>query len=366
MTSRERLLTALANGRPDRLPCQVHYWMSYYLNTYLDGIDQFEAYERFGMDWVIYESPREIHDPQDLESWEISRSRLGEDSSGNAMWKETISTPGGTLDRVIGGDEYTSWDVEPLIRSKEDFALWDEYLPLPKTVDFSPLRAARERLGEQGILRCGAPSFGQGSAFQSLALLAGTERVIFWAIDEPQFLHHALRRMTDKTLRILEQWEGIPLDLVETGGGAGSDTVISPAMHEEFCLPYDIELHDALRALGLQSVYHLCGGVMDMLDLVARNGADGLETMTPPGMGGNCDLAEASRRVGGSLFFIGGFDQQAGFQRGTPQTARRLVQECFEATRDHAGYICSPSDHFFHGDPANLQAFADACRACVY
>ena len=24
MTSRERMLTALANGRPDRLPCQVH------------------------------------------------------------------------------------------------------------------------------------------------------------------------------------------------------------------------------------------------------------------------------------------------------------------------------------------------------
>ena len=28
MTSRERMLTALANGRPDRLPCQVHGWMA--------------------------------------------------------------------------------------------------------------------------------------------------------------------------------------------------------------------------------------------------------------------------------------------------------------------------------------------------
>jgi len=40
MTSRERLLTALSNQKPDRLPCQVHNWMQYYLDTYLDGMNQ--------------------------------------------------------------------------------------------------------------------------------------------------------------------------------------------------------------------------------------------------------------------------------------------------------------------------------------
>ena len=32
----------------------------------------------------------------------------------------------------------------------------------------------------------------------------------------------------------------------------------------------------------------------------------------------------------------------------------------------HAGYIIAPSDHFFFGDPANLKAFTDACKECVY
>ena len=105
---------------------------------------------------------------------------------------------------------------------------------------------------------------------------------------------------------------------------------------------------------------------MQMLDLVVQTGADGLETMTPPGMGGDCNLQEASRRVGDKLFFIGGFDQNAGFEHGTPQRARELVFECFEATKDHAGYICAPSDHFFHGSPENIKAFADACKECVY
>ena len=53
MTSRERLLTALNNGRPDHLPCQVHGWMDYYLRHYLGGMDWWQACERFGMDCAI-------------------------------------------------------------------------------------------------------------------------------------------------------------------------------------------------------------------------------------------------------------------------------------------------------------------------
>jgi uroporphyrinogen-III decarboxylase len=72
-------------------------------------------------------------------------------------------------------------------------------------------------------------------------------------------------------------------------------------------------------------------------------------------MGGDCDLKKASRQVGDKLFFIGGFDQNAGFEQGTPEIVRKQVFECFEATRDHAGYIIAPSDHFFFGNPANLK-----------
>ena len=33
MTGRERFLAAIHNQKPDRLPCQVHGWMWYYLKT---------------------------------------------------------------------------------------------------------------------------------------------------------------------------------------------------------------------------------------------------------------------------------------------------------------------------------------------
>jgi uroporphyrinogen decarboxylase len=104
---------------------------------------------------------------------------------------------------------------------------------------------------------------------------------------------------------------------------------------------------------------------MPMLELVAENGSDGLETMTPPSMGGNSDLAEAKRRVGDKLFFIGGFDQNAGFEQGNPQLIREMVFKLHSACPD-GGYICAPSDQFFKGSIENLRAFADACRECVY
>ena len=103
-----------------------------------------------------------------------------------------------------------------------------------------------------------------------------------------------------------------------------------------------------------------------MAEMVAESGADGLETMTPPSMGGDCNLREISRQIGDRLFFVGGFDQNNGFENGTPESAHKQVYECFEATKDHAGYIISPSDHFFEGDPANIQAFVDAAKECVY
>jgi uroporphyrinogen-III decarboxylase len=104
---------------------------------------------------------------------------------------------------------------------------------------------------------------------------------------------------------------------------------------------------------------------MKMLELVAETGADGLETMTPPMMGGDCDLVEARRRVGDKLFFIGGLDQNACFEQGTPEIVRQYVFRLHAACPD-GGYICSPSDHFFFGDPRNLQAFADAAKECMY
>jgi uroporphyrinogen decarboxylase len=366
MDSRERLLTAIHNQKPDRLPCQVHSWMQYCLDTYLDGRDQFEAYAQFpGMDWVIYVSPRFADHPSDHANWGVKRIDLGRDASGNRSWREVIETPGGTLTRTEARNAFTTWTTEYLIRSEADFQLWDRYCPLPVEVDWTPVLKARARVGSRGIVRSGFYGFGQGSPWQDFCTLYGTQNAIMATFDQPDWVHHVLETLLRKKLAMIERAGPFALDLVETGGGAGSSTVISPRLHREFCLPYDRRQHTAFHAAGAKVVYLLCGGVMPLLETVASNGADGLETMTPPAMGGDCDLAAAVRRVGDKLFFIGGFDQNAGFEQGTPEVAAQLVRACHADCPD-GGYICSPSDHFFYGDPANVRAFAATAARCTY
>ncbi len=366
MTSRERLLTALANGRPDRLPCQVHGWMDYYLKMYLGGLDWYQANERFGLDFAIYQSPVYRFSDRARANWRSEWQDLGTDADGHHLRVETVTTPKGQLRRVTAANAFTCWDTEHLLKNERDLELFREFYPAPDGIDFGALEQTRAKLGDRGIIRSHPYSPGQGSPWQSFCTLFGTEPAILLACDNPELLHACLESIVQRTLRAIALWPGTPADMVETGGGAGSNTVISPGLFREFCLPYDRRQNRAFHEVGVKVVYHLCGGLMKMLELVVESGADGLETMTPPAMGGDCDLREASRRVGDRLFFIGGFDQNAGFERGTPEQARRQVFDCFEATRDHAGFIIAPSDHFFFGDPQNLHAFADACKECRY
>lgn len=365
LTGRERFLLALSNQQPDRMPCQVHSWMSYYLQTYLGGIDQYEAYEYFGMDPVVYVSPIYQYKSADLANWEKRKINLGYSKSGCHTWVEEIITPMGTLSVKKEKNQYTQWITKHLIETERDFEIWKKYFPLPCAVDWSPVIEAKKKIGNKGIVRSGFYDFGQGSPWQSFLNMFGTEQAIYLAYDEPDLMHYILRELLKRKLDVIDLGGKQELDLVECGGGAGSSTVISPTMHKEFCLPYDKKQIEALHAQGTKVVYHLCGGLMPLLETVVENGADALETMTPPEMGGDCDMKEATARVGNKLAFVGGFDQNHGFERGNPKKVKEMVHKLFEA-KSIGGYICAPSDHFFFGDPENIKAFADAAKECVY
>lgn len=366
MTSRERLLTAINNGKPDRLPGQVHNWMPYYLENYLGGCNAYEAYERFGLDMAIYTGPIYKYDEQTLANWRWEQSEMKTAPDGVISWMETIKTPDGELHSLHSRNQYTAWITKPLVKTKEDMEIFLKYFPVPNGIDGTPVKQAREQVGDRGIVRGVIWCYGQMGPWQSFCNLVGTQEAIMFAYDEPEWVHYVEDTLTTKQVKVIEMMKDeVPFDLIELGGGAGSNTVISPKMHEEFCLPYDKRQVDALHECGYKIVYHLCGGLMKMLDLVVEQGADGLETMTPPGMGGDCDLALANEQVGDKLFFVGGFDQNRGFEHGSPEVVRQIVHE-LHAACPNGGYICSPSDHFFHGDPENLQAFADALKECTY
>ena len=235
---------------------------------------------------------------------------------------------------------------------------------VPK-LDPKPVLAAYDKIGHRGILR-GFVWGDQAGCWQHACCLMDVHNLILACYDKPDWVHRFLEILLEKKLRFVSSLKGAKFDLIETGGGAGSSTLISPALHREFCLPYDRKLHDALHAVGFPITYHTCGGTFGLEELIVANGCDASETLAPKSIGGNQEPWELAAKLRGRLALIGGVDQHNVLTAGPPARIRAAVHELFEKVGSQGGYICSLSDHFFDTPIENLEAFAAAARECTY
>jgi len=369
MTSRERLLCALRRETPDRLPATVHQWQPYHLRRFMGGVDDLQAFRAVGLDAAIARSGLL---PADHPAWGYSNStwRISHTESpgpdNSIFHRYTFDTPQGSLSCTLQTNEITTWTREPLLKTESDIDLYTRHAPLPR-IDHDAVRHERDRIHNHGILRGFVPGF-QPGPWQDAVELYGLERMLTEVFENPDWVRHVLDRLLDRKTRFVEeQLRGAPFDLIETGGGAASTTVISPAIFDEFLLPVDTALHRTLHDAGFPVVYHTCGGMTALLDRVWRNGCDASETLTPEAMGGDIkDLAAVKRTLGSRAALIGGIDQENVLRTGTEDEIRQHVRDRFETYGAGGGYIASPSDHFFHVPVANLHLFARAAAECRY
>jgi uroporphyrinogen decarboxylase len=373
MNSKERMMRAIARQKPDRLPASVHQWQNYHLEHYMDGMDALAAFKATGLDasiqdfetmgqfWIPNAERYVVQSPE----WHDDIKVLKDDPEEKIL-QHTIRTPSGTLTYRTGGNSTTTWILDYLIKKHDDIDLIEKYMPVAM-LNRSNVARAYDQLGDAGILR-GFVWGDQAGCWQHACCLMDPQHLIMEAMDSPDWVHRLLKILLEKKLRFIsESLNGAKFDLIETGGGASSDTLISPAMHREFCLPYDRKIHDALHALGHKSTYHTCGGMMHILDLIIANGTDASETLSPPGTGGNITEPSEVREVfGGRVAMIGGMDQFHIMTNGSARDIEREVRRLFEGFGPDGGYIMSLSDHFFDTPPENLKAYARAAAQCKY
>ena len=143
-------------------------------------------------------------------------------------------------------------------------------------------------------------------------------------------------------------------------------TVISPDMHEEFCLPYDRRMHDALHELGFIVSYHTCGGTFGIEEMIIANGTDASETLAPRSIGSNQEPWDFKKKVGNRIALIGGMDQHSVLTDGSPDQIESQVKRLFREVGYDGGYILACSDHFFDTPVKNLEVYANAARDCTY
>jgi uroporphyrinogen-III decarboxylase len=206
----------------------------------------------------------------------------------------------------------------------------------------------------------------QAGCWQHAACLMDINELILATFDKPDWVHELLKILLEKKLKFVEGMKGARFDVIETGGGAASSTLISPALHEEFCLPYDRQIHDALHEHGFLITYHTCGGTVGIEELIVANGCDISETLAPPSVGGNQEPWEFAEKINGRLALIGGIDQHNTVTDGTADYIESKVFEVFEKMGKNGGYVCSLSDHFFETPPEKLEVYVNAARQCTY
>jgi len=430
MTSRDRLLKALAGGIPDRLPVTTHHLMPTFLDRFCEGAAPLAFFERFGLDPILWlaahrpdsgaghffcpqqpgfalpappscsgsddvpapsgsddvpapsgsdgvpaltgsqaspVSPASL-EPRWIESdeWRIEIEPVPDGPHETSRYR--ITTPAGQLQTVLRAAPETAWVIERLIKEQSDIDLIARYAPAP-LCDTEAVNRAAGDFGERGIVRGTVPGFdiyGQPGCWQDAAVLVGIEELILATFDDPAWVRTLLDILRERKLIWLDSSAGARFDLLELGGGDASSTVISPAIFEEFVAPWDSVLIAAAHEAGQRVVYHTCGGMMPLLELIAAMEPDAMETFTPPTLGGDSDLAEARAVLGSQVCMIGGFDQARFFTGCSPADTRRAVRACFESAGQEGAYILAPSDHFFTAESALIEAFADEARACIY
>jgi hypothetical protein len=386
MTSKQRLLTALDGGIPDRLPVTTHHLQDYFRDTYMNGMTDMEIFNHFGLDPIHWTAPHrpdpskgEYYDPSQEPSenprfsrriasddWRITSEPLPD--SRYVTTRYTITTPKGILTTVLQRNEYTSWVSEHLIKEKSDIDLIGEFVTAPKC-DVEQVNREAEAFGEKGLIRGHIPGFdiyGQPGCWQDATVLVGIEELIMETFDDPEWVHALLEILYQRKQVYVRSLKGANYDVLELGGGDASTTVISPDIFNRFVAPYDAKLIELAHQAEQRIAYHTCGGMMPILEDIAAMNPDAMETFTPPDMGGDVDLAEAKHRIGDQVCMIGGFDQFHHFVDCTEEETRAAVRGCFEAAGSGGGYILSPSDHFFDAEPNLVAAYADEARRCIY
>ncbi|MCC6579572.1 MAG: hypothetical protein IT440_03965 [Phycisphaeraceae bacterium] len=385
MTSKERFLAVLSGGIPDRGPVTTHWITPYFLNAQMGGVSAEAFYETMGLDPILYATPHkpgaaagDYADPRQKEAFFLESRRVVSDQwrifktdipgREHPAARYDFVTPDGALSMLLESDAYSSWVVEPLIKKKRDIDLLGKYMTSP-LCDVQTLNRQAEQYGRRGLVRsyiCCFDVFGQPGTWQDATCLVGTEELIMETYDDPKWVHELLGILHRRKATYARSLRGAKYDILELGGGSASSTVISPKIFDDFVAPYDAELIRLAHEAGQRIAYHTCGGMMPLLERIAAMKPDAMETFTPPGMGGDVDLAEARRRVPRHITMIGGFDQGRYFERCTESQTRAEVRRCVDAAGREGGYILCPSDQFFDADPRLVRAFADEAHACTY
>jgi uroporphyrinogen decarboxylase len=337
LTPRERVLTAIARQRPDRIPCD--FWAEpaalNRLFAYVGHHDEERLLDELGVDI------------RRLNAVEPPPHHLGNGVLQN-MWGERYvlrTTPWGPVREDLPGALAQAATLDDI----ESFP-W----PTPDELDYSRLAAQCRACGDHAIL------YGFADVWQRPALVRGWEGLFLDMAERPEWAHRLCRRFAEFYVEDYTQAQEvcrgrIDLFLLISDLGSQRGPLVSIQMFRTFVAPYLKMMIDCIHSLGARVMYHSCGLVRPFIpDLIAL-GVDVLDPIQPVDETMSPERLKAD--FGDRLAFHGGLDTQTLLPFGTPEQVEAEACRYCETLGAGGGYILAPA-HLFQPDvpPENVLA----------
>lgn len=371
LSSRERMLLAMTNRQPDRVPVAPDvsnmiparrtgkpFWQVYIHNdpplwrAYIDTV------RAFGFDgWFIYGclTYRVAH------ALDV-RCETIETTPSYVIQQHIIETPAGRLRRLVRYDvgnppTTLEYPVKDLERDLEAFRyLWQP----PLDYSAEPLHEMRQEFGEDGILgvSVNVPGFQLWYSFVE----GGLEPLSYALADCPQLIEAYRQTCHDCIVRQTELICDARPDFILLGMSGGI-TLQSPDLARALSLPTIQTVTRIARQAGVPTMLHSCGKERALVEMCAQEtDLDCINPLEIPPMG-DCDLSEVKRTFGHRLALMGNLHTTDVMLRGTPEQVAEASRAAIDAAGRDGGFILSTGDQCPRDTPdANLRAMIETAK----
>ena len=355
MNSRERILAALSNKQPDRVPV-FELWInesSYNKLARLLGIPVPETQDTgdmFGEESLesldIYSAVvRELELDSTCIAISMGLNRISEDRGINKY---------GVVEKLSKHGE--PMPVEGPIKGPSDVRGFDMVSRL-EAEDFAGVQRVIDRVG-----RDKAHFVMISDPFQiSWFLRGGMENLLMDYILEPQLAHDLAAVAVDFLVAAIDHLVKIGADVIVINGDlAGERTVLmSPDQYREYIKPYETQVVDYVHSKGLKAIKHTDGNIWPILDDLVETGFDGIHPFQPQCM----DIREVKEYLAGKTCIIGNIDCRNLLPFGTQDEVDVAVRETIEIAAPGGGFIISSSNTIHpHCRPENYVAMVRAAH----
>lgn len=196
---------------------------------------------------------------------------------------------------------------------------------------------------------------------ESWTFLGSMEKLLYYYMKDPAFIHALARMATDYILEVVDMAIDLGADIIALDGDLAfsQTTIMSPAQYEEFILPYHGEITAQVHGRGKLIFKHSDGNMSPIMDGIVEAGFDGFHPVQPQCM----DIGEVKGRYGDRICILGNIDCTYLLPFGTEEEVERAVRDTIAVAAPGGGYVIASSNSIHPGvKPENYIAMVRAAH----